>query len=87
MNKYVAIHALNENEWQGPQDFELILTCITFSCCHNSNMVGCQKTMSKENTPVLGKCIPIFKMIAAWTKLCITQPRLKPVHRHSSHAV
>jgi hypothetical protein len=35
--------------------------------------------MSKEKTPVLSGSIPAFEMmIAAWTKLSTTQPRLKP---------
>jgi hypothetical protein len=35
--------------------------------------------MSKEKTPVLSGSIPAFEMmIAAWTKLSSTQPRLKP---------
>ena len=35
--------------------------------------------MSREKTPVLSGSIPAFEMmIAAWTKLSSTQPRLKP---------
>jgi len=35
--------------------------------------------MSRDKTPVLSGSIPAFEMmIAAWTKLCVTHPRLKP---------